>query len=59
MQPASPDQTSATQDDRLACCKCGSRMMLVRIEASDEPERDLCTFECLCGHAKRLKIKFK
>lgn len=47
------------QNDRPACSKCGSCMMLVRIEPSDEPDHDLRTFECLCGHADRVKIKFR
>ena len=45
------------QNDRPACSKCGSCMMLVRVELSDEPNHDLRIFECLCGHAERLKIK--
>ena len=59
MQPASPGPVDASENCRLACSRCGSRMMLVRIESSDEPGRDLQTFECLCGRADRVKIKFK
>ena len=59
MQPAIPDQVDAIQDDRLACARCGSRMMLVRVEPSGQPDHDLRTFECLCGRAERLKIRLK
>ena len=59
MQPASPDQINASENIRPACSRCGSRMMLVRTESSDEADHDLCTFECLCGRAERVKIKFK
>lgn len=59
MQPARPDQINAIENCRPACSRCGSRMMLVRIESCDEPDHDLCTFECLCGRAERAKIKLK
>jgi len=59
MQPAGEDRTDAIQNDRPACSRCGSRMMLVRIEPSDEPDHDLRTFECLCGRAERAKIKLR
>jgi len=44
---------------RPLCPRCGTRMMLARIEP-DEPGHDLRTFECTdCNHYEVVKIRFR
>ena len=44
---------------RPTCERCGARMVLARIEPSDEPDHELQTYECVCGHAETVKIRYK
>jgi len=54
MQPSSPLPVNQVDVYRPACSKCGSRMMLARIEPSGRSDYDTRTFECgQCGHELR------
>jgi DNA-directed RNA polymerase subunit RPC12/RpoP len=47
------------QFERPNCPKCGTRMMLARIEP-DEPDHDKRTFECPgCQHAESIVVKYR
>lgn len=59
MLPTNPQVTAILEAARPLCERCGARMYLTRIEPSDELNHDLRTFECLCGHADTVKIKYK
>lgn len=55
-QPATPYSDSIT---RPPCTKCGTKMLLSRIEP-DEPNHDKRTFECpSCNHEHSVIVKFK
>ena len=60
MPESSPLRVNQLDVYRPACAKCGSRMMLARIELSDEPDHDLRTFECAqCGLELSEVVRFK
>jgi len=45
--------------DRPECPKCGTQMVLARIEP-DKPDYDRRTFECAqCGHSESLTVKYR
>jgi len=45
---------------RPPCPRCGSTMMLARIEPSELPGHDLRSFECRdCGHTHVLAIQYR
>jgi DNA-directed RNA polymerase subunit RPC12/RpoP len=45
--------------ERPSCPRCGTRMMLARIEA-DKPDYDKRTFECPeCQHSESLIVKYR
>jgi hypothetical protein len=55
-QPATPYSNSI---ERPACSKCGTQMMLARIEP-DKPDHDKRTFECpSCNHIEFEVVKYK
>jgi len=55
-QPATPE-TDAIM--RPACPRCGTSMMLARIEP-DSPGHDRRTFECPnCDHERTVVVEFK
>ena len=52
-------QSQKTFIDQPSCPKCGSGMLIARIEP-DAPDHDLRTFECpACQHAETKVVKFK
>jgi len=57
--PPNPLVRAILEAAKPLCARCGDRMYLVRIEPADEANHDLRIFECLCGHAETVKIKFK
>ena len=60
MQPSSPLPVNQVDVYRPACAKCGSRMMLARIEPSGKPNHDMRTFECAqCGRERCEVVRFK
>jgi len=59
MRPSSPLPANQVEVYRPACAKCGSRMMLARIEPSGRSDYDTRTFECgQCGHELRKVVRF-
>ena len=55
-QPATPESNAIV---RPPCSKCGTTMMLARIEP-DAPGRDLRTFECpKCENSESTVVKFR
>jgi len=59
MRPDEPSQVNAIQLYRPVCSRCGSLTMLVRIEPADKPDHDMRTFECWCGHAEIVELKYR
>jgi DNA-directed RNA polymerase subunit M/transcription elongation factor TFIIS len=60
MQHSEPSIINALQLYRPSCSKCGSLMMLARIEPAAEPGHDLRAFECeTCGRAEIVEAVFR
>ena len=60
MRPAEPSIINQIQLYCPLCSKCGALTQLVRLEPCDDPDHDLCTFECVaCGNADTAAIKFR
>jgi ssDNA-binding Zn-finger/Zn-ribbon topoisomerase 1 len=52
-------QSNPKEIERPPCSKCGTPMMLARIEP-DEPDHDKRTYECpKCEHAETVVVKYK
>ena len=52
-------QPSAKLIERPPCIKCGTQMLLARIEP-DKPDHDRRTFECPeCAHAESIVVKYR
>ena len=59
MPQSEPSLINALQLYRPSCPKCGTHMMLARIEPAAEPGHDLRTFECsACGHNETEKVAY-
>jgi hypothetical protein len=60
MRHSEPSIINALQLYRPSCSKCGSLMMLARIEPAPEPGHDFRTFECeACGSIDAFKVAFR
>src|SRR5277367_295129 len=52
-------QAGANLIERPPCIKCGTQMLLTRIEP-DKPDHDRRTFECPeCAHAESIVVKYQ
>jgi len=59
MQPSETIQPDQLRNYHPACSKCGTTMMLARIEPTSKPGHDNCTFDCpACGHVDSAVLKF-